>query len=85
MRRRINVTDEDISNGVPGQSWFCPIALAIRRELGLVAGEVAAYGSCCRVLKDDTIQLPSEAGDFINCFDEGLPVGPFAFDLVLPD
>ncbi len=31
---KVEITPQDIENGVPGHSWYCPVAWALRRALG---------------------------------------------------
>ncbi|KKN32460.1 hypothetical protein LCGC14_0813770 [marine sediment metagenome] len=75
--RMLEVTQEDIDNGIP-RCNDCPIGLALKRTLG---------GDCITV--DDTsvsvgerrILLPSIARLFIKRFDAGLSVKPITFPL----
>lgn len=76
---RIEVTQEDIKKGERHSGISCPIALALKRALPGrhvgVSEETADIGENARVL------LPLEAQDFIDDFDDGLGVDPFAFEL----
>ncbi len=77
----IQVTAEDIAMGTRGWAYYCPIALAWKRQSGHRAAVSA--GS----LKDThTLQwhsLPRSAQRFIKAFDNGKPVEPFEFKIDL--
>jgi hypothetical protein len=84
MKLKIEVTAEDIQNGMPGWCGKCPVALAVRRALGgFVKREVASVGvSYAAVYVDSRIHmLPSDARMFVQNFDEGEPVEPFDFEI----
>jgi hypothetical protein len=79
---RIEVTQEDIDNGLKGKCDSCAVALAAKRAFGnriiLVDGEqmdVIDNG------KWDVLDLPDSAVAFIEAFDTGKPVKPFSFEL----
>lgn len=82
---KIKVTAEDISNGVPGNPYTCPIALAAKRA-GFIG---VAVGSCSLDGGGDIIPLPIRARDFISAFDsyagsdrsDRYPLEPFEFDV----
>jgi hypothetical protein len=40
---KITVTDEDIRDGIPGDPWNCPVALAVKRATGEDKVSVARY------------------------------------------
>jgi hypothetical protein len=89
MKVEINVTDEDIENGQPGDCQLCPIALAIRPLLRsdlqpkVRSNGIAFHGADHRGL---SIPLPSEAKDFICDFDdEDCSISPITFNLDIPD
>lgn len=75
---KIEVTARDIEKGLPEDKCGCPVALAIRRATGL---EVSVWCSMSVKVGREYIDLPDEAEDFINRFDQGEPVQPFTFDL----
>lgn len=93
--RLITVTLEDIANGKRDNCGYCPIALAMDRELG--GQNWAAFcllSSCPTPVVGDKSEKPEHArGDyiayetppiaqkFINDFDMGRPVRPFSFYL----
>jgi hypothetical protein len=78
----VDLTEDDISRGVPLSCDHCPIALALRRITGdkwTVDGIRAR-----RAGKDgDSFSLPVPAVTFAGNFDHGLPVKPFSFTLSL--
>jgi hypothetical protein len=95
MSERIHVTQEDIREGIPQTYSLCPVALAIRRELG-----VEQYGlvsvtqkhvfvrreefpsTSVRPLPPGTwYKAPPEVTSFIVNFDEGTEVEPFEFEM----
>lgn len=84
---KIQVTGEDIQNGTPSDCGRCPVALAVSRALGGVSHErisvtglsVEVYDTQLKRWKHDV--PPSYVGFFIRCFDYGLPVEPFEFEL----
>ena len=83
----IEVTQEDIKNGVRGDPCNCPTAHAATRAThGTVPLRVGAL-----VIKFGPIgssvasKLPIEAREFIYDFDWGKPVEPFSFEIELPE
>lgn len=68
----VEVREEDIRDGKPGDPRRCALALAFRRS-GVKEPEVSG-GLISR--------LPSEAFDFVRRFDARLVVWPIAFDLL---
>jgi hypothetical protein len=76
---RIEVTAEDIAEGVPQYGSTCAVGRALRRATGVgwyVDGEDAF-----RLLDEsEFIPLPPEAIGFVGRFDAGLPVEPLAFE-----
>ena len=88
----INVTQEDIDQGLMCAPYRCPISLAIKRTLKIdyvsVGGSGGVWvkrcdcGSCPHKAK-----LPSEAYDFMCRFDSMgcSAVKPLVFDLTIPD
>lgn len=75
----IQVTQEDIDNGVRGTNNQCPIALAVRRQTGkpivrvmdryiTLADEADVYENSID-LHMELYTLPWEAQDFIRVFD----------------
>lgn len=77
---KIIVTDEDIINGIPENEYECPIALACKR---MQLGDNITVEDAITYLKDNKayiIHLPIEVEDFIQTFDNHLPVEPFEFE-----
>ena len=85
---QIVVTAENIAQGWRRKESRCPIALAIKRDLGSVdvlVHECDARISCAQTKYYwQTFDLPQECVDFIALFDAGKPVAPFTFDLEFP-
>lgn len=81
----IHVTQEDIDKGTRGSFLACPIARAVKRQVGVRWAEVsddhirvadtALSGNVTR------FRTPPEAADFINDFDSEEEVEPFSFEL----
>lgn len=80
----VQVTHEDIDNGLKASRTCCPVALALARAFPqhrVNVGSMAA--TIVGTVVDTWIKLPLEAADFIKAFDRGTSVYPFAFDLDL--
>lgn len=75
---RIEVTQEDIVNGLPGDCFRCAIALALFRYTSL---HFAVNEIGLQVEGDDIVEFPSSAQQFVIDFDDGVPVQPFTFNL----
>lgn len=89
MRRtvRIEVSQEDITRGIPGECDACPIALAAARaglERPRIFSDRMHFGPQTESGVRPRLDLPKIAQAFIFDFDEEEPVSPFAFDLELP-
>lgn len=78
---KIDVTAEDIDNGVPGECGRCPVALAIARKLGLVGAGIRVGPSAVRIRFDGARDLPAVARVFVEAFDWDRPVEPFSFEI----
>lgn len=86
---KINVTAEDIAEGIPGNCANCPIALAALRAI--VALGFDAYVTVDKYLKVYAnpigiklaqFQLPARALDFIVAFDSRVKTSPnYAHDV----
>jgi hypothetical protein len=91
MNIQIQVTAEDIREGTAQECCLCPVARAIARALGrevLWNGDVSVDGDNVTVYRPsswDGVDLPDQAKDFIEQFDSGKPVEPFAFALDVPE
>lgn len=80
----VNVTEEDIKEGIKEDCWRCPIARAINRALpdGWVCDvsnyKVTLIKNLCPV---EVHPLPWVARGFISMFDSGNVVEPITFEL----
>ena len=93
----IDVTREDIEQGVRGKAYSCPLALASDRALteswGLAVDRLEVEGGEIRVEAtvgddDDVVlyfPLPDTAAEFIRRFDNGLKVEPTLWELETED
>lgn len=82
---KIKVTSKDIMRGKTNSCRECPIALAVKRGLGVK--NVSVDGDSIRVAdKDykriDYYKITKKLWNFINNFDIGLYVEPFNFRLI---
>lgn len=81
---RVEVTAEDIAQGVRNQAFECPVACALTRS-GLDHPSAwpsrVYYGPFDAPNGRLTAKLPEEAAAFIAAFDDGRPVEPFAFEI----
>lgn len=84
MKIKIEVTQNDLNNGVRCAGWQCPVHLALWRATGQrwdvgVRSATAIEGSPKR-----TIQFSDEVCALIYDFDNGLPVRPITFEVEIP-
>lgn len=81
----IDVTREDIDEGMTSSCNRCPIALAARRAVG--SDLIGVTGSYLWV-ESQAIRLPEAVREFIHGFDDGTTlrflIKPFSFDLDVP-
>ena len=80
---RVEVTEDDIHEGVKGCHWSCALALAIGRVEGVVSCNVTGCGVWVE-FDDDTeldYDLPGDAQAFVHDFDNGENVEPQVFVL----
>jgi hypothetical protein len=82
---RIEVTQEDIDNGLRGNCRQCPIALVVARSTGALyvsvnSGIQWSYFRGC-VSPEHWRRIPLEVFRFMSDFDRGRPVEPFSFEL----
>lgn len=84
---KIEVTDQDISEGVPTDSWQCPIARAIRRIYGdhPSVGTKDLHIAFGSIGKKTTYFLPTKAIKFVAAFDSDEVVGSFKFTATRAD
>lgn len=80
----VQITAEDIENGVRRNNWLCPVCRALFRLTGVkwVVEETTCYSLTNR---DAFIPLPPEAITFIATFDATGTASPFEFQMELPD
>jgi hypothetical protein len=89
MQIKVEVTQEDISGGVPTDAESCPIALALRREFDVegVCPIIRVLNNAVSVTALDGRRLegrlPDRARRFVNLFDDDNEVDPIAFNLRL--
>jgi len=89
---KIDITQEDINNGIPRNHECCPVALAIKRcfktDLVLVNGRRAMFtkfkpmsltGGAIEAYQYE-MPLPENVQFFISMFDKGVGVGPISFE-----
>lgn len=76
----IEVTAEDIAEGVPKDDCECPVARAIKRATGLRTS-VAELGISVNCYYPDSVEVrtPDEVREFVTRFDAGSGVEPFSF------
>ena len=93
MIRLIDITQEDIDNGVPSDCNRCAIALALKREYKTDEVEVSVpddYVSLCVGKNELNIRYENDVLNFIDCYDyKGdeddyyhPPPKPFALEVV---
>jgi hypothetical protein len=102
MTISIDVTADDITKGRKCAANSCPVALAIIRAMqqyriySVSAGPWNAHvdqdtgardGSGYTVVQTSKYQLPADATNFINAYDQGEhdPLPPFSFEMELVD
>lgn len=82
---RIEVTQEDIKDGVRGDCYTCPLARAIGRAMDLPG---SAFVTLRSLYLDDFTRicwLPVAAAEFVTKFDLAKSAAePFSFDLEVP-
>ena len=78
---KIYVTDNDIEQGIPHDTTFCPVALALYRTTGDQDVNVGGF----RARSNHRFYaLPKRVQNWIRRFDRGQPVKPFSFVLDSP-
>ena len=75
---KIKVTQEHIERGVVKDCDVCPVALAMQEAME--DDKVRVFSTYIETSEGNYI-TPESVGDFIDNFDEGLPVKPFEFEL----
>jgi hypothetical protein len=80
----IEVTKQDIINGVRCNPSMCPVALAVKRVVNKQLKHLSVnYKEVWYQTKDNVVvsELPVEAIKFIGAYDFRQPVKPFNFTL----
>ena len=77
---KIEITQQDIDNGIKGRVSGCAIAVALKQEFAYEVG----VSSWIRIGKDYYLALP-EVIRWFSAFDRGEPVKPITIDLALAD
>lgn len=73
----VDVTQDDIDNGIPGSGSSCPIARAVMRTTDAICVGVDTAILALSTNTDDRYYPMTKRGQrFINYFDDGLPVQP---------
>lgn len=85
----IEVTEEDIARGLSNDACLCPIALALKRATRNT-WQVGYSEAVCAVYPFMKFDLPPEASDFVDRFDNGIidsddTFRPFKFEVRIPD
>lgn len=76
---RIQVTQEDIDQGEPGEPESCAVAKAIRRQLKPQHVQVTDVIE----INNSDFEAPPAVIEFIERYDHGHRVQPFEFDLAV--
>lgn len=78
---KIEVTAEDIDNGIRTHFLQCPIALAIQRATRDPGWYVSARGTVINNKNAaEEIKLPKKCAQFVTRFDDDKSVKPFSFE-----
>ena len=86
---KIRVSRDDIRKGKVGDGCNCPVARALKRQTPFrrvnVGSEIQLGSTGIEDILDPAISVdsPRKVGRFIEAFDEGKPVKPFTFNLVI--
>jgi len=88
MNLIVDVTQDDIDNGVPEDEHHCPIAMAVRRKVPTTECVTVDVGQLLLVLQEHREQhfeadLPISAMKFVKNFDDGSSVHPFKFAVTM--
>lgn len=88
MLVKIQVTQEDINNGIKFKCESCPVALAIKRLLKpnvkVLVGDIISFMTNDSSEWKDVV-TPERVWDFLVQFDNKRPVQPFSFELDIPE
>lgn len=86
----VSVTQEDIDKGIPSDATACPIARALRRHFGPDDRHIdVEVDSVIWVSDNNGVDMiataTNDVEDFVERFDNGIPVEPTEFDLMFED
>ena len=83
----VNVTQDKLDEGEPGNSCACPVALAILQDVPDVEHVQVDDSIQIRFFTGDTVRIhtPEPVAKLISDFDNGVRVSPFSFELHHPD
>lgn len=87
----IEVTADDIQNGIRSDNCECAVARALKRIPGVQPSAWVEFGAASieydldGQVYDLTLTFPPEATEFIQAFDCGDPVRPFTFTAELEE
>lgn len=73
----IEITREDLDNGIRGDSEHCPLALACKREFSKLTDKI---GDIVDVEVDGNIKISTTSGDLINLNDDRIALFIKRFD-----
>jgi hypothetical protein len=83
MLTQIDVTQEDIDNGIERSCGFCPVALAVRRATDKNASvdeeDMQVWEFVDGLRRYEVATTPTEVTIFIKRFDRGMDVQPLSF------
>lgn len=84
---RVTITRDDIRRGTRRSPFSCPIARALKREHGIIAGVGITSVETLQPISKWKLraELSLKAERFVNDFDEGKPVKPFTTVLTFKD
>lgn len=85
----IDVTREDIDNGLPKAAFACMLALAGTRAFNKPPGKVGCNGIDLCIPKNGTelhnIRLDPDTYQKVKLFDARMPLEPFSFTVEVPE
>ena len=84
IKVKVTVTEEDIKNGKKQSRKYCPIGLALSREIGtfdVSVGTDQIQFCIWSVEERSSAATPPKAVRFIKMFDDGKTVKPTVFEL----
>ncbi len=81
---KVDVTQDDIDQGMPGDAMDCAVALALQRATGRANFGVRVEEDQIVVL-GESAPLPMKIQEWMNRFDAGHEPAPVSFTVELPD